>query len=528
MNPIDKSGSPVHGLIRYSADQVLEVHVESEYGLRAYLDILDRENKLLDEQARLERLPQTAYQQASVARRTPQITTNDSEIPRNGSIKWELRYGTHYEFAERTDSKCISPLQQKLRCNLSYLSSAWQGLRSSLIIIADQRLRQLLGRHYPEPCSKSLQAKKINLESYRHQLLLNQVSLVANLDEEGTKVPAVHRLSAGVPPPGLRTPMFSHYSVTLAKNARAAVVVDEAMLPLRPEIRDAIFKLGVNEVAVVGRSHRIKALMGVGNMEEAQQAPSGVNVNEWPRISIVTVSYNQAAFLAECIDSVLGQGYPHLEYIVVDGGSTDGSRTILERYKEKLSTLIVEPDRGQSHALNKGFARASGDVMTWLCSDDRLEPGAISVVAEAILKHRPDLVVGGCRVIDEMGKTKAVHQPAFVTLKKSPLSFGDLCSFSATWQRGYYFYQPEVFFTRDLWRRSGAHIKEHLHYAMDYELFLRFALAGAEVFSSRQILGCSRQHVEQKTRHEAPIYLPTVARILRDFRQDMGAMCATA
>ena len=201
----------------------------------------------------------------------------------------------------------------------------------------------------------------------------------------------------------------------------------------------------------------MQTLTGVANIEEAQQAPSGVTINEWPRISIVTVSYNQAAFLSECIDSVLGQDYPHLEYTVIDGGSTDGSRAILERYKEKLSNLIVEPDRGQSHALNKGFARASGDVMSWLCSDDRFEPGAMSVVAEAILKHRPDLVVGGCRLIDEMGKTKSVHRSAFVTLKKSPLSFGDLCSFSATWQRAYYFYQPEVFFTRDLWTLWGSY-----------------------------------------------------------------------
>ena len=489
---MDKSRLSAHGFIGYAADQVLEVRVEEEYGLQAYLEILDHESRLIDEQARLAHLPQSAYQRASLERLIPLTETADIEIPCVGSIEWALRYHNHCASAERSGCEFLSLLRQRPRASLSYLSSLWQSFRSFLSLIAEQRLRQLLGRHYPEPRSKSLLAKEI-----------------------------------GVPPPGLRTPMFSHYSATLAENSRAVVLVGEAMLPLRPEISDAIFKLGVSEVAGVGRINRMQTLTGVANIEEAQQAPSGVTINEWPRISIVTVSYNQAAFLSECIDSVLGQDYPHLEYTVIDGGSTDGSRAILERYKEKLSNLIVEPDRGQSHALNKGFARASGDVMSWLCSDDRFEPGAMSVVAEAILKHRPDLVVGGCRLIDEMGKTKSVHRSAFVTLKKSPLSFGDLCSFSATWQRAYYFYQPEVFFTRDLWTRSGAHIKEHLHYAMDYELFLRFALAGAEVFASLQILGCSRQHVEQKTRHEAPLYLPTVARILRDFRQDMGAMCAT-
>jgi hypothetical protein len=510
---MDKSRPSAHGFIGYTADQVLEVRVEEEYGLQAYLEILDHESRLIDEQARLAHLPQTAYQRASLERLTPLAKTADIEIPRVGSIEWALRYRNHCALADRSGCEFLRPLRQRLRSKLSSASSLWQSLRSSLSLIAEQRLRQLLGRHYPG--------------GYEYLLLLDGVSLSASLGEEGTKFPAAHCLTTGVPPPGLRTPMFSHYFVTLAGNSRVAVLVDEAMLPLRPAISDAVFKLGVSEVAVVDKSNQIKGLVGVGNMKEAQQAPSGVTVNEWPRISIVTVSYNQAAFLSECIDSVLGQGYPHLEYIVIDGESTDGSRTILERYKEKLSTLIVEPDRGQSHALNKGFARASGDVMTWLCSDDRLEPGAMSVVAEAILKHRPDLVVGGCRVIDETGKTKAVHRSAFVTHKKSPLSFGDLCSFSATWQKAYYFYQPEVFFTHDLWTRSGSHIKEHLHYAMDYELFLRFALAGAEVFASRQILGCSRQHGEQKTRHDAPMYLPTAARILRDFRQDLAAMCAT-
>ena len=524
MKAMDKSRPSAHGFIAYTADQVLEVRVEEEYGLQAYLEILDHESRLIDEQARLAHLPQPAYQRASLERLIPLAKTASTEIPRVGSIEWSLRYHNHCVAAECSGCKSLSPLRQRLRSKLSSFSSLWQSLLSSLSLITEQRLRQLLGRHYPEPRSKSLPAKEVNLGGYEHLLLLDGVSLPASLGEELQKGLAVHRLTTGVPHPGLRTPMFSHYSATLAGNSRAAVVVDEAMLPLRPEISDAIFKFGVNEVAVVGRSNRMQNLMWVANMKEAQQAPSGVTINEWPRISIVTVSYNQVGFLSECIDSVLGQGYPHLEYIVVDGESTDGSRTILERYKKKLSTLIVEPDRGQSHALNKGFARASGDVMTWLCSDDRLEPGAMSVVAEAILKHRPDLVVGGCRVIDEMGKTKAVHRPAFVTLKKSPLSFGDLCSFSATWQRAYYFYQPEVFFTRDLWTRSGAHIKEHLHYAMDYELFLRYALTGAEVFASRQILGCSRQHSEQKTRHEIPLYLPTVSRILRDFHHDLAAL----
>ena len=99
----------------------------------------------------------------------------------------------------------------------------------------------------------------------------------------------------------------------------------------------------------------------------------------WPKISVVTVSFNQAQYLEASIRSVLDQNYPNLEYIIVDGGSTDGSVEIIERYRYRCDTVIIEPDRGQSDALNKGFACATGEIMNWLCSDDLLEPGSLAV-----------------------------------------------------------------------------------------------------------------------------------------------------
>lgn len=245
---------------------------------------------------------------------------------------------------------------------------------------------------------------------------------------------------------------------------------------------------------------------------------------EWPRISVVTVSFNQCRFLRECLDSVLWQNYPNLDFVVIDGGSTDGSREILESYRHRLSHLVIEPDRGQSHALNKGFQLATGDVLTWLCSDDRLEPGALETVARVQSCQPCEVVVGGCRVIDDSGQTRLIHYSGFHRGCLSPLSFGDLASFTSTWQRGLYFYQPELFFTRDLWNRAGARVKEHLHYAMDYELFLRFALSGARLYAVDQVLASSRQHEEQKTRHDVPMYLPTVRRILMDFRQQLVSL----
>lgn len=239
--------------------------------------------------------------------------------------------------------------------------------------------------------------------------------------------------------------------------------------------------------------------------------------NGWPRISVVTISYNQRAFLQECLDSVLAQGYPNLEYIVIDGGSTDGSAALLERYRPRLARLVIEADDGQSDALNKGLALATGEVLTWLCSDDRLEPGALFHVGRTFAENQVDLVAGGCRVIDAEGRTSWLHHCGLPLEVPTELSFGDILSFTGVWQRGMYFFQPETFFSRALWQAAGGYVKPHLHFAMDYDLFLRFAMAGARILHIPRYLAASRQHAEQKTRHDTMLYLPTVRAVLREY-----------
>ena len=239
---------------------------------------------------------------------------------------------------------------------------------------------------------------------------------------------------------------------------------------------------------------------------------------EWPKISLVIVSFNQVDFLEEALISVLDQEYLNLELIVVDGNSTDGSADLLRRYQDKIDILIIEDDKGQSDALNKGFALATGEIMNWLCSDDLLEPGALLVIAEAWLDSGADLIAGGCRVINGEGDLRWDHHTGFPLCQKLPLSFGDLISFHSVWQAGCYFYQPEVYFTREIWERSGGFVRTDLYYAMDYEMYLRFALGGAELYHVPQFIACSRQHEEQKTQHGMPEYLPTIDKIVKEFR----------
>jgi hypothetical protein len=514
----------VHGQICYAADQVLEVCVEEDYGLHAYLEILDRDRLLLDEQARLARLPQTAYRQASANRLAPLTIASGISIPLTCAIEWSLRYERQQAAMEHRAYAVRNSLRQKLRSKLSSSLFRWRKFWPKLALPVERLLRRILGRHYPELRLKSSPKHDCSLTDCATLIQCDEARLPKWLGALSANAPMVKRLTTGLPTAGLRVPVFSAYTAVASASPSAAIVADQPERAFRAETLDALFRMRVSRIATTNNKGIVKNIYENKSLETLNEYPSEVTVSEWPRISIVTVSFNQVKYLPECLDSIILQDYPHLEYIVIDGGSTDGSRDILNNYREKISTLIIEPDRGQSHALNKAFALASGEVMNWVCSDDRLEPGALGVVAETFRRCPSDLVVGGCRVIDEQSKTKSVHHSAFITGATSPLSFGDLCSFTATWQKALYFYQPEVFFTRDLWRRSGAHVKEHLHYAMDYELFLRFALAGAKVFATRKILGCSRQHSEQKTQHELPLYLPTVSRILRDFRDDLAAL----
>ncbi len=204
-----------------------------------------------------------------------------------------------------------------------------------------------------------------------------------------------------------------------------------------------------------------------------------------PKISIVTPSFNQARFLERTLRSVLSQEYPNLEYIVIDGGSTDGSVEILRRYGDRLAYWVSEPDGGQSNALNKGFARATGEVLGWLNSDDVYCPGALWQAGRRFAEERAlEVLYGGLYLIDAEDGLLDAH-------------WAGPCDVRYTFHVGLDIHQQALFWRRSLHERIGP-IDETMHFSMDVDLIVRLLLEG-RTGRTRDFLGSFRVHDEAKT-----------------------------
>jgi glycosyltransferase involved in cell wall biosynthesis len=204
-----------------------------------------------------------------------------------------------------------------------------------------------------------------------------------------------------------------------------------------------------------------------------------------PLVTIVTPSYNQAPYLEAAMRSVLEQDYPHIEYIVIDGGSTDGSVEIIRKHAGRLAYWISEKDRGQTDALNKGLARANGDVLAWINSDDTYEPGAVREAVECMQQH-PDmgLVYGDANFIDDDGKV----------IGRFPAAQTDY----RLLRRGYvHIPQQAAFFRRDVWQKVGP-LDPSFFFAMDYDLWVRIAKI-APLLYTRRTWANFRLHGDSKT-----------------------------
>jgi len=205
-----------------------------------------------------------------------------------------------------------------------------------------------------------------------------------------------------------------------------------------------------------------------------------------PKISLVTPSFRQGAFIERTILSILHQDYPNLEYIVQDGGSTDDTVAHLKKYEHRLTSWVSEKDGGQTNAINRGFAKTDGEIMGWLNSDDLLLPGSLNTVANFFAQNpHVDVVYGHRILINE--HDHQIGRWIMPNHNHDVLSWADFIP------------QETMFWRRSLWEKVGASLDENFKFAMDWDLILRFRKAGAKFVRIPRFLGAFRIHSAQKT-----------------------------
>ncbi|MBE0672124.1 MAG: glycosyltransferase [Anaerolineales bacterium] len=222
-------------------------------------------------------------------------------------------------------------------------------------------------------------------------------------------------------------------------------------------------------------------------------------------VSIITPSYNQAVYLEQTILSVLNQDYPRIEYILVDGASTDGSLEIIKKYKDKFAWWVSEKDHGQADAINKGFAHATGEIVAWLNSDDYYLGGTVSAAIKTF-EENPDvvLVYGNMLAVDEHGKT-------FNALHYKPLTLEDLLCFQIVGQ-------PAVFMRRSALQKTNG-LDLNFHFLLDHFLWIQIARHG-KILHVNQTWAAARYHAEAKNRAKAAEFGREAFRILESVKQD--------
>jgi len=224
-------------------------------------------------------------------------------------------------------------------------------------------------------------------------------------------------------------------------------------------------------------------------MADGLDRPAGNRVRaltvSLPKITVVTPSLNQGRFLEDTILSVLGQQYPNLEYIILDGGSTDGSVAIIRKYESNLAYWVSEQDGGQAAAINSGFARASGDILCWLNSDDMYLPGTLLHIAARLDPEKSELLFGNClHFIEDTSITygSSVRR----NHEQTDLALTD------------YVIQPSTFWTRKAWQQTGI-LDETLHFGFDWEWLLRARKSGVAFLPEDKYLSVYRIHKDHKT-----------------------------
>ena len=226
-----------------------------------------------------------------------------------------------------------------------------------------------------------------------------------------------------------------------------------------------------------------------------------------PKISIVTPSFNQAEYLEITIQSVLNQGYPNLEYIIIDGGSTDGSLDIIRKYAKHLAYWKSEPDNGQTHAINEGLQHATGEWVAWQNSDDIYYPGVFAEMANAAARHpEVDLIIGNLMIVDAKGQ--ALRDVRYVTP-----------SYNALRAEGMMMVNQAAFWRRRVHSEIGL-LDETLQCSFDYDWFLRITKRYRSVHVNR-IWGGFRLHSETKTSNQTQLFTEENNKILKGIQLPM-------
>lgn len=224
-------------------------------------------------------------------------------------------------------------------------------------------------------------------------------------------------------------------------------------------------------------------------------------MTEQPLVTIVTPSFNQAPFIEKTIRSVLEQDYPNIEYIIMDGGSADGSVEIIERYKDRLAYWESAKDKGQTDAINKGFSHARGEILAWLNSDDILYPHAVREAVEYLASH-PEcgLVYGNCDFIDAQGKVIGHFNAKQTDYRKLTQGYVHIPQQASFWRA-------------DLWKQVGP-LDDSIYFAMDYDLWLRLAkVSEIKYLAGKAPWAAFRLHADAKTIAEDDRCWPDMLRI---------------
>jgi glycosyltransferase involved in cell wall biosynthesis len=229
-------------------------------------------------------------------------------------------------------------------------------------------------------------------------------------------------------------------------------------------------------------------------------------VGEPPRISVVTPSFNQGDFIEATLQSVTGQGYPNLEYVVIDGGSTDGSVDIIRGHEADLAYWVSEPDEGHAHAINKGFARTTGEIMCWINSSDMYYPWTLATIAE-IFTQLPEVewITGMGSMFDVRGGPRAVSSAS------GTFNVYDVLAGDYRWIQ-----QESVFWRRSLWEQAGGRLDQRLPRTADFDLWLRFFRL-APFHHVQTVLGGFRVHGDRLGDSGDGQYGRDAARLHADF-----------